>query len=60
MEKHYIEIDYWDLSIRTRSNIVDIGFHLGEVLLKNIKKLKREQYFSKTENDVNNNHIVIR
>lgn len=55
----YIEIDNWDLSIRTRSLVVDIGIYFGEVFVNTHKQLKWEQYFSKNKKDVDNGHMVI-
>lgn len=55
----YIEIDDWDLSIKTRSLIVDIGIYFGEIFIKKYKNLKWRQYFSKIKKDVNNGHMVI-
>jgi hypothetical protein len=55
----YIELDDWDLSIKTRSFIVDVGIYFGEVFIKEHKNLKWKQYFSKIKRDINNGHMVI-
>lgn len=56
----YIDVNDWDLTIKTRSLLVDSGIYFGEVFIKEHKNLKWEQYFSKTKKDVNNGHVVIR
>lgn len=55
----YIQIDDWDLSIKTRSIIVDIGFYFGEVFIHTHKGLEWKQYFSKNKKDVDNGHMII-
>ncbi|RKR09278.1 hypothetical protein C8C83_0899 [Flavobacterium sp. 90] len=56
---NYIEIEDWDLSIKTRSLIVDIGLYFGEVFIHTHKELVWKQYFSKNKKDMNNGHMVI-
>lgn len=55
----YIELDDWDLSIKTRSIIVDIGIYFGEVFINKYSQLKWKQHFSKIKRDVNNGHMII-
>lgn len=56
----YIEISDWDLTIKTRSILIDIGIYFGEVFIKNNPNLKWEQYFSRIKNDNDNGHMVIK
>jgi hypothetical protein len=56
----YIEINDWDLTIKTRSLLVDSGIYFGEVFIKEHKNLKWKQYFSKIKKDVNNGHVIIK
>lgn len=56
----YIEIPDWDLSIKTRSILVDVGFYFGEVFIHTYQKLKWYQCFSKINNDINNGHMIIK
>lgn len=55
----YIELNDWDLSIKTRSILVDIGIYFGEVVIKNNSGCEWKQYFSKIKDDVDNGHLVI-
>ncbi|MEQ8554991.1 MAG: hypothetical protein RIC06_14180 [Cyclobacteriaceae bacterium] len=54
----YISINDWDLTIKTRSLLVDVGIYLGEVFIKN-HDLKWEQFFSKIKNHNDHGHMVI-
>ncbi len=56
----YIDVNDWDLTIKTRSILVDVGIYFGEVFIKEHKNLKWEQYFSRVKKDNNNGHIVIK
>lgn len=55
----YIELNDWDLTIKTRSLLVDIGIYLGEVFIHTYPNLQWEQYFSKVKNDNNQGHMII-
>jgi hypothetical protein len=55
----WVEVPDWDLSIRSRSIIVDIGIYFGEVFMHIYPNLKWQQYFSKSKRDINNGHMVI-
>lgn len=56
----WIDVLNWDLTIKTRSILVDAGIYFGEAFVKTHKKYKWEQYFSKIKKDVNNGHVVIK
>ena len=56
----YIEIQDWDITIKTRSLAVDIGIYFGEVFIKNHEGLKWEQYFSRSKYDMDIGHMVIK
>ena len=55
----YIEVPDWDLTIKTRSLLVDVGIYFGEVFINTYQGLKWEQYFSKIKKDIDNGHLVI-
>ena len=55
-----IEIQDWDITIKTRSLAVDIGIYFGEVVIKNHEGLKWEQYFSRSKYDMDIGHMVIK
>ena len=55
----YIDINDWDLTVKTRSLLVDAGIYFGEVFIHTHKDLRWEQYFSKIKKDVDNGHMVI-
>lgn len=56
----YIELNDWDLTIKTRSILVDVGIYFGETFIHTHVKYKWEQYFSKVKRDVDNGHIIIK
>ena len=56
----YIEIQDWDITIKTRSLAVDIGIYFGEVFIKNHKGLKWEQYLTRSKYDMDIGHMVIK
>jgi len=56
----WIEVLDWDLTIKTRSILVDVGIYFGEAFIHTHVKYKWEQYFSKIKRDVNNGHVVIK
>lgn len=56
----HINLNNWDLSIKTRSLLVDAGIYFGEVFINTHKGLKWEQYFSKVKKDIDNGHMVIK
>ncbi|TPG35400.1 hypothetical protein [Flavobacterium pectinovorum] len=56
----HIDIKEWDLTIKTRSILVDIGIYFGEVFIKEYPNLKWEQYFSKRKKDLNHGHVIIK
>jgi hypothetical protein len=55
----WIELQDWDLSIKTRSILVDVSIYFGEVFLNIHKELHWEQYFSKVKKDIDNGHMII-
>lgn len=57
---NYIELNDWDLTIKTRSILVDVGIYFGETYINTYKNLKWQQYFSKIKRDVNNGHVIIK
>jgi hypothetical protein len=56
----YIDINDWDLTVRTYSLLVDIGIYWGEVFIKEFPKLKWTQFISKIKDDADHGHMVIR
>ena len=56
----YIEIQDWDITIKTRSLAVDIGIYFGEVFIKNHEGLKWEQYLTRSKYDMDIGHMVIK
>ena len=56
----YIEIQDWDITIKTRSLAVDIGIYFGEVFIKNHKGLKWEQYLTRSKYHMDKGHMVIK
>jgi len=56
----YIDVNDWDLTIKTRSLLVDVAIYFGEVFIKEFKNLCWEQFFSKIKKDVNNGHMIIK
>lgn len=55
----YINIDSWDLTLESRSLLIDIGVYWGNVLIKNHPHLAWSQYISRNKKDVNFGHMVI-
>lgn len=55
----YIDFEDWDLTINTRSILIDVGIYFGEVFIKNHKGLIWKQYFSKKKNDADHGHMII-
>lgn len=55
----YIALNDWDLTVKTRSLLVDTGIYLGEVFIHTYPQLKWEQYFSTRKKDNNQGHMVI-
>lgn len=55
----YIDVDDFDLTIKTRSLLVDSGIYFGEVFIKNNRDLEWEQFFSRIKNDSSQGHMVI-
>lgn len=55
----YIDFEDWDLTIKTRSILIDVGIYFGEVFIKNQKGLIWKQYFSKKKNDADHGHMII-
>lgn len=55
----YIEVGDRDLTIKTRSFLVDAGIYFGEVFIHTYPNLKLDQYFSKLRNDNNQGHMVV-
>ena len=56
----YIEIQDWDITIKTRSLAVDIGIYFGEVFIKNHEGLKWEQYLTRSKYHMDKGHMVIK
>jgi len=56
----YIDIEDWDLTLKTRSLLVDSAIYAGEVLIKNNPYLRWEQYFSRIKNDNDHGHMVLK
>ena len=57
---HYIKLNDWDLSIESRSLLVDVGIYIGEVFIHTYPMLKWEQNLSKRRGDNNFGHMVIK
>lgn len=55
----WIEIPNWDLSLKSRSLLVDIGIYFGEVFINNHTGMYWKQYYSKSKIEVDNGHMVI-
>jgi len=55
----YIEIDDWDLDIKTRSLVMDIGIYFGEVFLHQYQNLRWEQYITRSKYNANHGQMVI-
>lgn len=56
---NYIDFEDWDLTIQTRSILVDVGIYFGEVFIQNHQGLAWKQYFSKKKNDADHGHMII-
>lgn len=56
----YIELNDWDLTIKTRSLLVDVGIYIGEVFIHTYPQLQWEQCISTRKNDVNQGHMIIK
>jgi len=57
---NYIPINDWDLTIKMRSILVDIGIYFGTVFIQSHKELKWQQFFSRSYKDVDNGHLIIK
>ena len=57
---HYIKLNDWDLSIESRSLLVDVGIYIGEVFIHTYPMLRWEQNLSKRRGDNNLGHMVIK
>lgn len=55
-----IPIDDYDLTIRSRSLIVDVGIYMGEVMIRNHKNMCWEQYKPRSRRNVERGYMVIR
>lgn len=55
----YIKISDWDLDIRTRSLIVDIGIYLGEVFIHQYKNLQWEQFITRSKLHADRGQMII-
>lgn len=55
----YITFQTWDLTIKSRSLLIDTGIYWGEVIIHNNSSLHWEQFFSKNKNDNDYGHMVI-
>ena len=55
----YITIQDWDLTVKSRSLLVDVGIYWGEVIIYNNNSLHWEQFFSRNKNDNDYGHMVI-
>lgn len=55
----YIEIEDWDLTLKTRSVLFDMGIYFGEVFIKNNQGLKWVQFFTKRKQHIDQGHIII-
>lgn len=55
----YITIQPWDLTVESRSLLIDAGIYWGEVIIHNNKTLHWEQFFSRNKNDNDYGHMVI-
>ncbi len=56
----YIKVNDWDLSIESRSILVDVGIYIGEVFIHTYPMLRWEQNLSKRRGDNNFGHMVIK
>lgn len=57
---NHIDISDWDLTIKTRSLLIDSGIYFGEVFIKEYPNLKWEQYFSRIKRDIDNGHMIVK
>jgi hypothetical protein len=55
----YIDVETWDLTIKSRSLLIDIGIYWGEVIIKNHSQLHWEQYFPRNKKSIDYGHMVI-
>ena len=55
----YITIEDWDLTVKSRSLLVDTGIYWGEVIIHNNNALHWEQFLSRNKNDNDYGHMVI-
>lgn len=55
-----IDIPTYDISIKSRSLIFDIGIYFGEVFIRNHSKLTWSQCRCRSKLDINRGHMVIR
>lgn len=55
----WIEIPKFDLSVESRSILIDAGIYFGEVLIYSHHNLKWTQYSTKIKDHVNNGHMCI-
>lgn len=55
----YITIEDWDLTVKSRSLLIDAGIYWGEVIIHNNDTLHWEQFLSRNKNDNDYGHMVI-
>ena len=55
----HIDINPCDLTVKSRSLLVDTGIYWGEVIIKNNSQLHWEQYLPRNKNLVDYGHMVI-
>ena len=55
----YLKLNDWDLTVKTRSLLVDTGIYLGEVFIHTYPGMKWKQYFSTIKKDKDQGHMVI-
>lgn len=56
---NHIDIDTWDLTIKSRSLLIDAGIYWGEVIINNHCQSHWEQYFPRNKNNIDYGHMVI-
>lgn len=54
-----IPVNDYDLTVRSRSIIVDVGIYLGEVMIRNHKSMCWEQYMTQNKRVLNRGFMVI-
>lgn len=55
----YITIQPWDLTVESRSLLIDAGIYWGEVIIHNNNTLHWDQFFSRNKNDNDYGHMII-